>query len=149
MADVIKLLEMRMALETEIAGLAAIRRTDENLADSANGTETMRASAISTRRSPPTWPFTARSPPPRATTIISAHGFPRHPAWCAAAAFHARDGSIPSTAPMRGEIYRDHESIPLAITAQDATRARLAARRHMKKSLERHRRGSAYQKTPD
>jgi DNA-binding FadR family transcriptional regulator len=46
------------------------------------------------------------------------------------------------------EIYRDHESILLAITAQDAARARLAARRHMKKSLERHRQVQAGQ-APD
>lgn len=138
MDDVIKLLEMRMALETEIAGLAASRRTDQDLAEMRKWLELMRASVDID------------------AAVAADMAFHRAIAAATRNEYYLRFMDFlgirlvpPRRLFLKGrvdaehrayarEIHRDHEAILLAIAAQDAPRARLAARRHMKKSLERH-----------
>ncbi|MEO7691173.1 MAG: FadR/GntR family transcriptional regulator [Sphingomonas sp.] len=138
MDDVIKLLEMRMALETEIAGLAASRRSDEDLTEMRKWLELMRASVDIDEAVAADMAFHRaiaaatrneyylrfmdflgiRLVPPR-RLLLKGRVDAEHRAY-------AR------------EIHCDHEAILLAIAARDAPLARLAARRHMRKSLERH-----------
>lgn len=151
MDDVIKLLEMRMALETEIAGLAAGRRTDQDLADMRKWLEQMRESADIDGAVAADMAFhRAIAAATRNEYYLRFMDFlgirlvpPRR--------LFLRDRADTEHRAYAREIYRDHEAILLAITAQDAGRARLAARRHMKKSLERHNqvRAAAKQELPE
>lgn len=138
MDDVIKLLEMRMALETEIAGLAAGRRTEQDLADMRKWLEQMRESADIDGAVAADMAFhRAIAAATRNEYYLRFMDFlgirlvpPRR--------LFLRDRADTEHRAYAREIYRDHEAILLAIAAEDAGRARLAARRHMKKSLERH-----------
>jgi GntR family transcriptional repressor for pyruvate dehydrogenase complex len=137
--DVIKLLEMRMAIEAEMADLAARRRTDHDIAALRDCLERMAQS------------------PDRDTAVDADAAF--HSAIAAAAhneyylrfmgflgvrlvprrALYLRDESEAADRAYAGAILRDHEAIFTAIAAGDPIRARRAARRHLEKSLERHR----------
>jgi DNA-binding FadR family transcriptional regulator len=136
--DVIKLLEMRMALETEIAGLAASRRTDQDLAEMRKWLELMRASADIDESVAADMAFhRAIAAATRNEYYLRFMDFlgirlvpPRR--------LFLRDRADAEHRAYADEIYRDHEAILIAIAAQDADQARRAARHHMEKSLERH-----------
>lgn len=138
MDDVLKLLEMRMALETEIADLAAIRRTDEDLAEMRRWNELMRASGDIDEAVAADMAFhRAIAAATRNDYYLRFMDFlgirlvpPRQ--------LYLRDRADTEHRAYARDIYRDHEAIFLAIEAQDPTRARRAARRHMQKSLQRH-----------
>lgn len=137
--DVLRLLEMRMALETEMADLAARRRTEPDLAamrdslaamdeacdvDSSIAADTAFHGAIAAATHNEHFrSFTAflgiRLVPPR-RSYMSGDDPATHQSW-------ART------------INGDHRAIYEAIAAGDPAGARAAARRHMENSAERHR----------
>src|SRR5882757_3527184 len=139
MDDVLKLLEMRMALETEIADLAASRRTGQDLAEMRKWNELMRASSDIDEAVAADMAFhRAIAAATRNDYYLRFMDFlgirlvpPRQ--------LYLRDRADTEHRAYARDIYRDHDAIVLAIEAQDPARARRAARRHMQKSLERHR----------
>lgn len=143
MDDVIKLLEMRMALETEIADLAATRRTGEDVAEMRKWLELMRTSGDIDEAVAADMAFhRAIAAATRNDYYLRFMDFlgirlvpPRR--------LYLKDRAETEHRAYARDIYRDHEAILIAIEAQDPARARRAARRHMQKSLERHRRRKA------
>jgi DNA-binding FadR family transcriptional regulator len=141
--DVIKLLEMRMALETEMAGLAAQRRTDEDIVvlreclDRMASAEDVEASVEADAAFHATIARATRNDYySRFMDFLGIRLVPRR-------AVYLRDHpEVPHDAYAR-TIQRDHEAIFAAIVAGDAAQSRRAARRHMQKSLDRHRRMQA------
>jgi GntR family transcriptional repressor for pyruvate dehydrogenase complex len=139
MDDVIKLLEMRMALETEIADLAASRRTDEDIAEMRKWLELMRTSGDIDEAVAADMAFhRAIAAATRNDYYLRFMDFlgirlvpPRR--------LYLKDRAETEHRAYARDIYRDHEAIVVAIEAQDPARARRAARRHMQKSLQRHR----------
>lgn len=138
--DVIKLLEMRMALETEMADLAARRRTGADITalrqclDQMAAAEDMEASVdadaafhAAIARA------TQNEYYSRFMDFLGIRLVPRR-------ALYLRDQSPKAHLSYARSIQRDHEAIFAAIAASDPVAARRAARRHMQKSLERHRR---------
>ena len=137
--DVIKLLEMRMALETEMAGLAAQRRTGEELAWLHDCLDRLRAIDDVEQAVEADVAFHAAIA--RAThneyysrfmEFLGVRLVPRR-------SLYLRDQVDDLRVAYARSIHRDHEEIYAAIAAQDQLRARRAARSHMQKSLERHR----------
>ena len=143
MDDVIKLLEMRMALETEIADLAATRRTEEDVAEMRKWLELMRTSGDIDEAVAADMAFhRAIAAATRNDYYLRFMDFlgirlvpPRR--------LYLKDRAETEHRAYARDIYRDHEAILVAIEAQEPARARRAARRHMQKSLERHRRRKA------
>ncbi len=143
MDDVIKLLEMRMALETEIADLAATRRTGEDVAEMRKWLELMRTSGDIDEAVAADMAFhRAIAAATRNDYYLRFMDFlgirlvpPRR--------LYLKDRAETEHRAYARDIYRDHEAILIAIEAQEPARARRAARRHMQKSLERHRRRKA------
>ncbi|MDB5707745.1 MAG: FadR family transcriptional regulator [Sphingomonas bacterium] len=139
MDDVIKLLEMRMALETEIADLAASRRTDADMAEMRKWLELMRTSSDIDEAVAADMAFhRAIAAATRNDYYLRFMDFlgirlvpPRR--------LYLKDRAETEHRAYARDIYRDHEAILVAIEAQEPARARRAARRHMQKSLERHR----------
>ncbi len=138
--DVIKLLEMRMALETEMADLAARRRTDadivvlreclDRMASAEDVEESVDADAAfhaAIARA------TQNEYYSRFMDFLGIRLVPRR-------AVYLRDQSETAHHAYARSIQRDHEAIFAAIVAGDPAQSRRAARRHMQKSLERHRR---------
>ncbi|MDB5707746.1 MAG: GntR family transcriptional regulator [Sphingomonas bacterium] len=141
--DVVKLLEMRMALETEMAGLAAQRRTGDDLA--LLGTCLDRLSASDDVEQAVDADVAFHAAIARAThneyysrfmDFLGLRLVPRR-------SLYLRDQADSARVAYARAIHRDHEAIYAAIVAQEPARARHAARRHMQKSLERHRRLAA------
>lgn len=137
--EVIKLLEMRMALETEMAGLAAERRTDEDIAllraclDRMAATEDVEASVDADAAFHATIARAARNEYySRFMDFLGIRLVPRR-------AIYLRSQPEGSHLAYAESIRRDHEAILSAIVAGNPVQARRAARRHMQKSLERHR----------
>lgn len=137
--DVIKLLEMRMALETEMAGLAAQRRTDEDIAvlreclDRMAAAEDVEASVEADAAFHATIAgATQNDYYSRFMDFLGIRLVPRR-------AVYLRDHPEVPREDYARSIQRDHEAIFAAIVAGDPARSRRAARRHMQKSLERHR----------
>jgi GntR family transcriptional repressor for pyruvate dehydrogenase complex len=137
--DVVKLLEMRVALETEMAGLAAQRRTDEDLALLSDCLARLRANDDVDRAVEADVAFHAAIAQAthneyysRFMEFLGIRLVPRRSLYLR----HQPGDLAPAYA---RNIHRDHEAIFTAIAAQDPARARRAARRHMEKSLERHR----------
>lgn len=137
--DVVKLLEMRVALETEMAGLAAQRRTDEDLALLSDCLDRLRANDDVDRAVEADVAFHAAIAQAthneyysRFMEFLGIRLVPRRSLYLR----HQPGDLAPAYA---RTIHRDHEAIFSAIAAQDPARARRAARRHMEKSLERHR----------
>ena len=138
--DVIKLLEMRMPLEAEMADLAARRRDKTDLAELHRLLEVMETSTdveLSAEADSAFHAAIARATRndyyTRFMTFLGVRLVPRR-----ALLLHDRPQS--SHAAYAKAIHNDHRAILAAIEDQDSARARRAARSHMQKSIERHRR---------
>jgi GntR family transcriptional repressor for pyruvate dehydrogenase complex len=138
--DVIAVLELRIAVETEGAGLAARRRTDDNVAALRNALAAFDAAVQEGRDAiGPDFQFhleVARATQnPRFAELMNALGgsmIPRARLEDEAAASSRFDY-------LRG-VHTEHESIFDAIVRQDADAARAAMRTHLSNSRERRRR---------
>ena len=142
--DVIAVLELRIGVETESAGLAAMRRTDANLAVMRQALDEF-AAAVSEGLDAVNADFTFHSEIARATQnprfadLMGALGMQAIP--------RARlDPANPDDAErlsyLKG-VNGEHESIYNAIAAQDVEAARAAMRTHLVNSRERRRRAAA------
>ena len=137
--DVLKLLEMRMALEAEMSDLAARRRSDADVAEMRRWNDLMRDSLDIDQA------VTADMAFHRAIAAASGNDYflrfmdflgvrlvpPRR--------LYLQDRAEAQHLAYSRSIYRDHDAILVAIEAGNGPRARAAARRHMQKSLDRHR----------
>ena len=143
--DVIAVLELRIGLETESAGLAAVRRSDANLVVMRQALDEF-AAAVTAGLDAVTADFTFHAEIARATQnphftdLIGALGMTAIP--------RARplDPTNPDDAERLGYLRRvngEHESIFDAIAAQDPEAARAAMRTHLANSRERRRRAAA------
>jgi GntR family transcriptional repressor for pyruvate dehydrogenase complex len=143
--DVIAVLELRIGLETESAGLAAVRRTENNLIVMRQALDEF-AAAVTAGMDAVTADFTFHSEIARATQnphftdLISALGMTAIP--------RARplDPTNPDDIERLSYLRRvngEHESIYDAIAAQDPEAARAAMRTHLANSRERRRRAAA------
>ncbi len=137
--DVLKLLEMRMALEAEMADLAARRRTVADIAEMRRCNDRMRDSIDIDEAVTADMAFHhAIAAATRNDYYLRFMDFlgvrlvpPRR--------LYLRDRADTEHRAYARGIYRDHDAILGAIEAGNPTRARAAARRHMQKSLDRHR----------
>ncbi|MCE4553050.1 FadR/GntR family transcriptional regulator [Pelomonas cellulosilytica] len=142
--DVIAVLELRIGLETEAAGLAAQRRTDANLAVLRRALDAVIA-AVEAGQDSVAADFQFHLEIARATqnshftdlmATLGAQIIPR------ARLEASTDMSAERLAYMR-RVNAEHESILDAITSQDAESARAAMRTHLSNSRERRRRAQA------
>jgi GntR family transcriptional regulator, transcriptional repressor for pyruvate dehydrogenase complex len=141
-SDVISVLELRISLETEAAGLAALRRTPENLTAMASA---LRAFGESIERDsdavPPDFEFhveVARATGNRHFSELMTYlGTMIIPRTRVNTALHAPEGRLGYLRRVHGE----HERIYAAIFSQDAEAARAAMRTHLSNSRERLQRG--------
>jgi DNA-binding FadR family transcriptional regulator len=142
--DVIALLELRAGVESEAAGLAAQRRSDDNLAAMRRALETL-ASGLAQGEDAVNADFQFHLEIARATQnphfaqLMSALGSKVIPR------VRLQDQAPPD--PQRLEylhrVQQEHESIFDAIAARDSEAARAAMRMHLVSSRERRRRASA------
>ncbi|MEP6790413.1 MAG: FadR/GntR family transcriptional regulator [Ramlibacter sp.] len=142
-ADVISVLELRISLETEAAGLAAQRRTPENLkAMEAALMEFQHSISMESDAVPPDFQFhmeVARSTGNRHFADLMTYlGTMIIPRTRVNTAHSAPEGRLNYLQRVNDE----HESIYNAIRSQDAEAARAAMRTHLSNSRERLRRGS-------
>ncbi len=136
--DVLKLLEMRMGFEVEMAGLAAQRRTEEDLAEIRRTLAVMDASTDVDESVVADAAFHA--------AIARATGntyFLRFTQFLGVRLVPSRRLYLQGSDAKKHQRYartinRDHEAIYAAIEAGDATAARRAARQHMMKSMQRY-----------
>ena len=140
LSDVVSLLEMRLAIETEMAALAASRRTTEDVAAMraalARIVELSDDPAASAEADSEFHMTIARATQnPYYLRLIDFLGVrlvpPRN--------LYLRDQPAPAHDAYVEKVHSEHESIVDAIVRKDQTRARNAARRHMQESLNRHR----------
>ncbi len=137
--DVLKLLEMRMGFEVEMAGLAAERRTEQDLRRLVETLDAMEGSADVDASVDADAAFHA--------AIASATGngyFLRFTQFLGVRLVPSRRLYLQGDDPVRHQRYahtinRDHRAIYAAIEAGDAAAARRAARRHIEKSIARYR----------
>ncbi|MGH6637161.1 MAG: FadR/GntR family transcriptional regulator [Polaromonas sp.] len=142
-ADVIAVLELRISLETEAAGLAAQRRTPENLKAMETALRAFHdAISLDSDAVPPDFQFhmeVARSTGNRhfadLMTYLGTMIIPRTRVNTALSAPEGRFNYLQ-------RIHSEHESIYNAIRDQDTEAARAAMRTHLSNSRERLRRGS-------
>lgn len=143
--DVIAVLELRIGLETEAAGLAAQRRTESNLVDMRRALDAVIA-AVEQGTDSVAADFQFHLEIARATqnshfaelmSTLGSQIIPR-------ARLESADPSAERLAYMR-RVNGEHESILDAIQAQDAESARAAMRTHLSNSRERRRRAQAAQ----
>lgn len=142
-ADVISVLELRISLETEAAGLAALRRTPDNLAAMEAALHAFDQSIDTDSDAvPPDFQFhmeVARSTGNRhfadLMTYLGTMIIPRTRVNTAQSAPEGRLNYLQ-------RVNTEHESIYTAIRNQDAEAARAAMRTHLSNSRERLRRGS-------
>lgn len=141
--DVIAVLELRIAVETEAAGLAALRRTEANLAAMRSALDAF-AAAVEAGRDAVGPDFQFHLEIARATgnehfaQLMGTLGGMMIP--------RARLEAGPLTPEQRDYLRRvngEHESIHQAIAGQDAEAARAAMRTHLSNSRERRRRLAA------
>ena len=140
--DVISVLELRISLETEAAGLAAARRTPENLLALETALRAFQDSIdIDSDAVPPDFQFhmeVARSTGNRHFADLMAYlGTMIIPRTRVNTTQNAPEGRLNYLQRVNGE----HESIYNAIRNQDAEAARAAMRTHLSNSRERLRRG--------
>lgn len=136
--DVLKLLEMRMGFESEMAELAAKRRSDSHLAAMRDALSAMESSADVDGSVLADAAFHA--------AIAHATGndyFERFTSFLGVRLIPSRRLYLQADDPVAHRAYartinRDHEAIYAAIEAEDPSRARKAARAHMQKSFERY-----------
>lgn len=141
-ADVISVLELRISLETEAAGLAARRRTPENLQAMENALRAFNESISQDSDAvPPDFQFhmeVARSTGNRHFADLMTYlGTMIIPRTRVNTAHSAPEGRLNYLQRVNSE----HESIYNAIRSQDAEAARAAMRTHLANSQERLRRG--------
>lgn len=137
--DVLKLLEMRMGFEAEMADLAARRRTDGDLAELRRTLAAMEESRDVDASVAADAAFHA--------AIARATGNPyflRFTQFLGVRLVPSRRLYLQGDDPVRHQRYahkinRDHEAIVAAIEAGDPAAARRAARRHIEKSIARYR----------
>lgn len=146
--DVIAVLELRIGVETEAAGLAAQRRSDENLAVMREALDEF-AAAVEAGRDAVAPDVRFHGEIARATqnehfagllATMGARIIPR------ARLEGERDPATPVDEARRGYLRRvnaEHESIYDAVLRQDADGARAAMRTHLVNSRERRRRAAA------
>jgi len=142
-ADVISVLELRISLETEAAGLAAQRRTPENLAALETALHAFHDSIHHDSDAvPPDFQFhmeIARSTGNRHfADLMNYLGTMLIPRTRVNTALSAPEGRLKYLQ----RVNTEHESIYNAIRDQDAEAARAAMRTHLSNSRERLRRGS-------
>jgi GntR family transcriptional regulator, transcriptional repressor for pyruvate dehydrogenase complex len=142
-ADVISVLELRISLETEAAGLAAQRRTAENLAAMESALQAFQDSiSRDSDAVPPDFQFhmeVARSTGNRHFADLMTYlGTMIIPRTRVNTALNAPEGRLNYLQ----RVHSEHESIYNAIRDQDAEAARAAMRTHLSNSRERLRRGS-------
>lgn len=142
-ADVISVLELRISLETEAAGLAAQRRTPENLQTMETALRAFNDSiSLDSDAVPPDFQFhmeVARSTGNRHFADLMTYlGTMIIPRTRVNTAHSAPEGRLNYLQRVNGE----HESIYNAIRDQDAAAARAAMRTHLSNSRERLRRGN-------
>ena len=142
-ADVISVLELRISLETEAAGLAAQRRTPENLSALEAALHAFQDSINRDSDAvPPDFQFhmeVARATGNRHFADLMTYlGTMIIPRTRVNTAHSAPEGRLNYLQRVNGE----HESIFIAIRDQDAEAARAAMRTHLSNSRERLRRGS-------
>ncbi len=139
LSDVVKLLEMRLAIETEMAALAASRR-------SAADVSAMRAAL---RRMAEVSDDPAASTEADSAFHVTIAKATQNPYYLRLIDFLGVRLVPPRTLYLRDQpprvheayvkkVHREHESIVEAIVRMDSARARSAARRHMQESLARH-----------
>ncbi|MBO9713862.1 FadR/GntR family transcriptional regulator [Sphingomonas sp.] len=139
LADVIKLLEMRLAVETEMAGLAAARRTTDDIAAIQEALQQI----VESQHDP-----VAAAKADAAFHLAIAQATqndyyvrfveflglrlvpPRN--------LYLRDQPEPAHDAYVAKVHAEHEAIVDAIVRMDSVRAREAARHHMQESLTRH-----------
>lgn len=142
--DVIAVLELRIGLETESAGLAAVRRSDANLVAMRQALDEF-AAAVTAGLDAVTADFAFHSEIARATQnphftdLIGALGMAAIPR---ARLDPAHTDDAERLAYLR-RVNGEHESIFDAIAAQDPEAARAAMRTHLANSRERRRRAAA------
>ncbi len=137
--DVLRLLEMRMGFEVEMADLAARRRTDQDLLELRRTLAEMEASSDVDASVAADAAFHA--------AIARATGnsyFLRFTQFLGVRLVPSRRLYLQGDDPVRHQRYahainRDHEAIHAAIEAGDPAAARRAARRHIEKSIQRYR----------
>ena len=136
--DVLKLLEMRMGFESEMAELAAKRRSDTHLAAMRDALSAMELSSDVDGSVVADAAFHA--------AIAHATGndyFERFTSFLGVRLIPSRRLYLQADDPVAHKAYartinKDHEAIYAAIEASDPARARRAARMHMQKSFERY-----------
>ncbi len=136
--DVLRLLEMRMGFEMEMAGLAAERRTDADLAEMRKALAAMDSSIDVDGSVAADAAFHA--------AIARATGndyFLRFTQFLGVRLVPSRKLYLQGSDPKKHQrhartINRDHEAIYAAIESSDANAARRAARQHMQKSVKRY-----------
>jgi GntR family transcriptional repressor for pyruvate dehydrogenase complex len=139
LSDVIKLLEMRLAIETEMAALAAARRTMDDVSAMR---EALRRMAEVTRDPAASAEADAcfHMAIARATQnvyyvrLVDFLGLRLVPP----RSLYLRDQPQDAHRSYAAKVNAEHEAILDAIVRMDASRARAAARRHMQESLSRH-----------
>ena len=137
--DVLKLLEMRMGFEAEMADLAARRRTDADLAAIRRALDAMEDSADVDASVSADAGFHAAIAAAtgnayflRFTQFLGVRMVPSR-------RLYLQGSDKPSHQHYARTINRDHRAIYAAIEAGDPAAARRAARRHMEKSIARYR----------
>ncbi len=139
LSDVVKLLEMRLAIETEMAALAASRRSMADISELRSALRQMtevRDDPLASAKADAAFHLAIA----RATKndyyvrLIDFLGIrlvpPRN--------LYLRDQPQREHQAYASKVHAEHEAIVEAIVRMDPTRARSAARRHMQESLNRH-----------
>lgn len=144
LSDVIAVLELRIGIETEAAGLAALRRTEKNLADMRSALDAFETSLAEGRDTiGPDFQFHVEIA--RATQndhfvdLIGSFG----PKIIPRARLEAAEPALARSDDYLQRVNGEHESIFDAIAAQDVEAARAAMRTHLANSRERRRRAQA------
>ena len=139
LSDVVKLLEMRLAIETEMAALAASRRSMSDISAMRAALRRMAevgddAAASAEADSEFHMTIAKATQNPYYLRLIEFLGVrlvpPRN--------LYLRDKPARAQRAYVAKVHQEHESIIDAIVRRDPTRARKAARRHMQESLNRH-----------
>ncbi|MBJ7414081.1 MAG: FadR family transcriptional regulator [Niveispirillum sp.] len=139
LADIVKLLEMRLGVETEMAGLAAARRTTADIGaiqDALQAMRDLRGDPVAAAKADTAFHMAIA----RATQndyyarFVEFLGLrlvpPRN--------LYLRDQPEEAHQAYAEKVHGEHEAILDAIVRMDPTRAREAARHHMQESLTRH-----------
>lgn len=139
LSDVIKLLEIRLGVETEMAGLAAARRTTEDIGDIQDALQRMlerRSDAQATAKADREFHVAIARATQNEYFVRFAEflGLRLVPPW----SLFLRDQPRSTHEAYHEKVYAEHRAIVEAIVRMDSARAREAARHHMQESLTRH-----------